>query len=102
MLQILSVFASLLNGWIYPIGGALSVEGLRSKGLSRLVLQKVYNDPILMWHSWKCPTDWPDDGISHIRCSKLIHQAFILITRNIPEDNAVGSVSRKLQFYLDF
>ena len=31
------VTAILLNGWILPIGGALSVEGLRSTGLPRLV-----------------------------------------------------------------
>ena len=31
------VTAILLNGWILPIGGASTVESLRSMGLSRLV-----------------------------------------------------------------
>ena len=31
------VTAVLLNGWIFPIGGASAVEGLRSTGLPRLV-----------------------------------------------------------------
>ena len=31
------VRAILLEGWIFPIGGASAVEGLRSRGLPRLV-----------------------------------------------------------------
>ena len=34
----LKVKAILLKGWILPIGGASSVEGLRSMGLPRLLL----------------------------------------------------------------
>ena len=41
--------AILLNGWILPIGGASSVEGLRSTGLSRLV--SLLKDNGLVLHS---------------------------------------------------
>ena len=35
--NVLKVTAILLKGWISPLGGASSVEGLRSTGLPRLV-----------------------------------------------------------------
>ena len=35
------VTAILLKGWISPIGGASTVEGLRSTGLPRLVSQEL-------------------------------------------------------------
>ena len=34
----------LLKGWIFPIGGASAVEGLRSKGLPRLVSNRLSVD----------------------------------------------------------
>ena len=36
----LKVMAILLKGWILPIGGASSVEGLQSTGLPRLVYRQ--------------------------------------------------------------
>ena len=38
------VTAILLNGWILPIGGASSLEGLRSTGLTRLGLAVMNHD----------------------------------------------------------
>ena len=51
-----TVTAILLNGWILPIGGSSAVEGLRSRGLPRLVsvgIGRAYSNG---WKHWIAST----------------------------------------------
>ena len=45
IVTVVTVTEVLLNGWVLPIGGASSVEGLRSTGLPRLATNPYTDHP---------------------------------------------------------